>query len=62
MEAKQAAQNVVDYENQTSAFIRRVQKEASNLDIDFTEIDEAQMNDELSPLPNRRKPSDRHSL
>ena len=35
--------------------MKRVQKESSNLDIEFSDVDEAHQLDESSPMPRRRK-------
>ena len=44
-EVQEAARNIM----------KRVQKESSNLDIEFSDVDEAQQMDECSPMPRRRK-------
>ena len=41
--------SVPDYDSQTANLIKKVQKESSNLDIEFTDIEEGNTTEEVSP-------------
>ena len=52
--------SVPDYDSQTANLIKRVQKESSNLDIEFTDIEEGNTTEEVSP--NAAAEKRRHTM